>query len=237
MYGKLFESTFTGSMYGKGPIVFSVWSYVIAHTKPDGMVELNPLMLAGIIGCQASEIEAALEYLCSPDNSSRTKEAEGRRLIKEGEYLYKTVNYSTYNSVRNEPQRREYNRIKKQESRARIAAREASQPMSNHPVKPRQARQPTHTHTHTQKEEEESAAAIDHQIEECPRDMDAASEYLAFGRWCQEKGQAPTFTRWRRWVLRAKESGRYAKQKPRPPTEAEIQAERRRIIAQAEQAG
>jgi hypothetical protein len=127
-------------MYGKGPVVISTWAYAIAHTKPDGLVELNALLLAATLGCKPGEVEAAIEFLCSPDSKSRTKTDEGKRLIREGEYLYRTVNHSLYNSVRNEPERREYNRIKKQESRARQSA-------SIHPVKHGQTCQPMQTHT------------------------------------------------------------------------------------------
>ena len=80
-------------------------------------------------------------------------------------------------------------------------------------------------------EAEPSAA---HWILECPRDMDSGLEHRAFCEWCGEKNQVPTYVRWRRWVLRAKESGRYAKTKPRPPTDEEVQAERRKIIAAQE---
>jgi hypothetical protein len=43
MYGKIFEQTFTGSMFGKSPLTFAVWAYVIANTKPDHRVELNQM--------------------------------------------------------------------------------------------------------------------------------------------------------------------------------------------------
>src|SRR5215471_14011906 len=93
MYGKLYECTFTGSMYGKGAIMFATWSYVIAHTKPDNLVELNPVMLASTFGqCTPEDVEQAIETLCSPDPLSRSKKLEGRRLIKKGEFMYFIVN-------------------------------------------------------------------------------------------------------------------------------------------------
>ena len=49
MYGRIFESMFTGSMVGSGPLVFAVWAYVLAHER-DGLVELNLLLFATIIG-------------------------------------------------------------------------------------------------------------------------------------------------------------------------------------------
>lgn len=122
MYGKLFESTYTGSMYGKGATVFAVWGYAIAHTKPDGSVEINPKMLAGAIGESVDEIAEALDFLQRPDDESRTKSEDGKRLIREGEYLFRVVNFSHYRSIRNDEERREYNRQKQAESRARRAS-------------------------------------------------------------------------------------------------------------------
>ena len=122
MYGKLFRSTFTGSMVGKGAVVFAVWGYAIAHTNQDSLVEINPVLIAAMIGCQTTDVDAALDFLCAEDPRSRSKNDGGKRLVKEGEFLYRTVNYLDYNAIKNEPARREYNRIKKRESRARQTA-------------------------------------------------------------------------------------------------------------------
>jgi hypothetical protein len=118
VYGKFFASTFTGSMYGAGPDVFAVWAYVIANTH-DSQVELNPLMMAGTLGTTVERVEAAIAYLCAPDPRSRSKECEGRRLIREGEFAYRVPTFAAYRSIRNEEERREYNRIKKAEQRQR----------------------------------------------------------------------------------------------------------------------
>lgn len=110
MYGKHFQSTYTGSMYGKGALVFAVWGYVIAHTK-DSYVEINPIQLAQILGdVSKDEVVAAIEYLCSPDESSRNKDHDGRRLIREGEYLYFVPTFTHYHSMQNSDDRREYMR-------------------------------------------------------------------------------------------------------------------------------
>lgn len=118
MFGKFFASTFTGSMIGAGPEVFAVWAYVIANTH-HSTVELNPVLLAHMIGAEPKAIEDAIAYLCAPDPSSRSKVAEGRRLIREGEFAYHVPNHEHYRSIRNEDERREYNRIKQAESRER----------------------------------------------------------------------------------------------------------------------
>ncbi len=119
MYGKIYEQTFTGSMYGNGSHIFAVWSYVIAHTKPDAMVELNPAALASMIGEDISRIEQAIEHFKSPDVRSRSKEFEGRRLIQKGEFIYFVPQYHKYHGFANNKERREYFAAKKREQRQR----------------------------------------------------------------------------------------------------------------------
>lgn len=118
MWGKFFASAFTGSMTGAGLNVFAVWGYVIANTV-NSQVELNPKMLAPILGTTETEVVTAIEYLCEPDPHSRSPAAEGRRLIQEGAFAYQVVNHQAYRAIRDEQDRREYNRAKKAEGRAR----------------------------------------------------------------------------------------------------------------------
>lgn len=110
-YGKAFESTFKGSMVGAGRTVFAVWFYCIANAKPPGLVELNPVLLAAIFGdCDASEVQKAIDFLCSPDEESRTPVEDGRRLVQEGNFLFRMPTWPIYNALRKEEERREQNR-------------------------------------------------------------------------------------------------------------------------------
>lgn len=118
MYGKHFESMYEGSMYGAGIAVFAVWGYVIAHTK-NSRVEINPRVLANTLGATAKEIEGALAVLMAPDAESRHKEHDGRRLLREGQFQYLVPSWSVYQQIRNEAERREYNRLKQAEHRAK----------------------------------------------------------------------------------------------------------------------
>lgn len=104
-------------MIGSGLNVFAVWNYVIAKTRR-GVIELNPELLAFILGCDAKEIQSAITFLCSPDKRSRSKDHGGRRLIQEGEYQYRVVNWKMYDGIKSEADRREYNRRKQAEYRA-----------------------------------------------------------------------------------------------------------------------
>lgn len=118
MFGKFFASTFTGSMMGAGPEVFAVWGYVIANTH-GSQVELNPRLLSAVIGTSPETIQRAIDYLCAPDPNSRSKVEDGKRLIREGEFAYRVPNFEAYRAVRDEEDRRAYNRRKQAESRAR----------------------------------------------------------------------------------------------------------------------
>jgi len=120
MYGKIYESTFTGSMVGTGTNVFAVWRYVIANTKPDNQVELNPRILSAILGTTDAEVASAIDFLCSPDSRSRSKEFKGRRLIKRAEFLYFVPQADKYRGIPNERERRQYFRDKKREQRERL---------------------------------------------------------------------------------------------------------------------
>jgi hypothetical protein len=95
-FGKIFDSVFTGSLFGSGPTVFAVWSYVIANAEPPGTVELNPALLAACIGTGVDEINRALEFLTSPDPESRNQDEEGRRLIKIRAFTYFVVSFEAY---------------------------------------------------------------------------------------------------------------------------------------------
>jgi hypothetical protein len=114
MYGKSFESKYSGSMVGAGAMRFAVLDYVITMQKPSrewgSVVEINPVLLAVIIGEKQADIEEAIGFLCAPDLKSRSKEEGGRRMVKVGEFLYRVVNGAKYRAIRDEEERRTQNR-------------------------------------------------------------------------------------------------------------------------------
>ena len=118
MYGKFFAHAFTGSMMGAGLNVFAVWAYVIANTC-GSQVEVNVKLLSLLLGASEEDVEDAIKYLCSPDEKSRNPAKEGRRLVHVAGFTYEVVNHETYRRIRCEDDRREYNRQKKAESRAK----------------------------------------------------------------------------------------------------------------------
>ena len=118
MYGKAFESQYEGSMYGAGINVFAVWNYVIAKAHY-GTIELNPKLVAAVLGGTVEEVVEAIEFLCAPDPESRSKLEEGRRMVKEGQFQYRVVNWENYQLLKTQEARREYNRVKQAEHRAK----------------------------------------------------------------------------------------------------------------------
>ena len=121
MYGKLFERAFTGSMFGAGPVFFAVWAYVVAFTKEDHHVELNPQLMAATLGCTPEEVETAIQVFCRPDSKSRCKDHDGKKLLPvEGtSFLYFVVTHDTYRNMKSNEDLRAYNREAKARSRAK----------------------------------------------------------------------------------------------------------------------
>lgn len=132
MYGKSFESKFEGSMVGAGINVFAVWDYMTTKARA-GRVEVNPKLLAFTLGGDESEIISALEFLQKPDPNSRSKLEDGRRIIKEGQFQYRLVNWEFYQIIKNQDDRREYNRGKQAEYRAKKKIDGWRAPMSKKP--------------------------------------------------------------------------------------------------------
>lgn len=140
-FGKLFASTFTGSMFGAGEHVHAVWAWCIANASRDGFVEINVTAIAAFIGTTDERVEDALAYLQAPDPRSRTPKEDGRRLAHEGGFQFRIVNHATYRAMKDDNERRAYFRQKQRESRARRKAK-ASNGLSNK-VKPGQAKSMT----------------------------------------------------------------------------------------------
>ncbi len=100
----------------------TISQYVIANKSLDGTVELNPRVLATLIGCTLEDVQHAIAYLSSPDPESRNPTHEGKRLLKVGQYLYDVVSHEVYSALKNSEELKAYNRKMKAESRAKNKA-------------------------------------------------------------------------------------------------------------------
>jgi len=95
-YVKIFQTMYTGSLYGAGMHVFAVWGWILAHKDENGLVEVNPRLAANELGGTVKQVEEAIGYLCAPDPNSRSTEEEGRRLVKVSQFGYRVVNDTKY---------------------------------------------------------------------------------------------------------------------------------------------
>lgn len=130
-------------MYGAGSPAFALMSYVIANMKPDKtvgfQVELNVKDLANRIGESEETIQKGIDFLCAPDDQSRSSEGEGRRLIKIGSFDYRVVNGVHYAEIRNEEERREKNRLRQIKHRLKIPASQEKPPSEKYRSRERRA--------------------------------------------------------------------------------------------------
>jgi hypothetical protein len=60
-----------------------------------------------------------IDYLCQPDPDSRNTAHDGRRLVREGSFQYFVPSHEHYRKMQSMEDRREYNRVKQQEYRAK----------------------------------------------------------------------------------------------------------------------
>ena len=105
-YCKVFPTMYTGSMYGAGIHVFAAWTWILAHKDEEGVLEINPSVVAAELGGTVKEILDALKYLTAEDLNSRSPDNNGKRLIRTGQFSYQVVNHMKYRELGKD--RREY---------------------------------------------------------------------------------------------------------------------------------
>lgn len=213
MYGKHFESTYTGSLFGSGALVFAVWGYVIANTR-NSLVELNPVQLAAVIGgVTADQVQQTIDFFCAPDPNSRSKKEDGRRLLRKGQFLYFVTTFADYAGMRDEGARRDYMKDYMKDYRKHHV-----NPSVNS-SKPPLAHSDTDTDTDTDKNKRERrASALPHDFGLTPERVAYASKQNvqnvqnvmeAFVNHHKAKGSLMKDwdAAWRTWVLREAKYG------------------------------
>ena len=140
-YTKLFGTIVASTIWREDKETKIVWITMLAMADKDGIVEGSIPGLADMARVTVSECQKALECLMSPDQFSRTKDHDGRR-IEEVDGGWHLLNHAKYRAKMSADERREYFRIKKQEERAS----KKCQQMSN-TVKDSQRHVPLVTHT------------------------------------------------------------------------------------------
>lgn len=107
MFTKLFSSITTSSIWNEDNNTRILWITMLAMSNKEGYVSASVGGLAHEARITKEECEKALKILSSPDEDSRSKEFEGRRIeIIDGGF--QLLNHAKYRAMRSEEERREY---------------------------------------------------------------------------------------------------------------------------------
>jgi len=126
---------------------------MLAMSNKDGDVLASVPGLAKMAGITLEETEDGIARFQQPDRYSRTPDFDGRRIetIDGGWHL---LNHAKYRRLMSEEERREYNRKKQAEHRARVSARSSMTVNDSQEMSAMSA----HTEANTDTEEEEEQA-------------------------------------------------------------------------------
>ena len=117
-YTKLFNSILASTIWRESHATRLVWITMLAMANKRGEVEASVPGLADMAKVTRLECVQALQILMAPDPDSRSQEFQGRRIeAYDGGWLI--LNFTKYRTRVVADERREYNRVKQQESRKR----------------------------------------------------------------------------------------------------------------------
>jgi len=123
VFGKLFASMYDGTLASNGPWQALVtFQQLIILADQEGNIDMTPQAVARRTSLPLEIIQRGIEELAKPDPMSRTPDEEGRRIVLLEEHRswgWRIVNYQKYRELRKAEDRREYLRVKQQESRER----------------------------------------------------------------------------------------------------------------------
>lgn len=125
MYAKVFTQIFDSSI-AENYRYRHVFEDLLKLADKTGVVDMTPEAIARRTNCPLDEIQAALQYLALPDDRSRSKEHEGRRIIpvdSRRDWGWIIVNYEHYRAIQDEESRRAAWRNAKAKQRSRKSKR------------------------------------------------------------------------------------------------------------------
>lgn len=120
-YTKLFGTIVASTIWREEKETKIVWITMLAMANKNGIVEASIPGLADMSRVSLAECKEALVCLEGPDEYSRTKEHEGRR-IRPVDGGWEVLNHAKYRAKMNADERREYLTGKQREYRAKTKA-------------------------------------------------------------------------------------------------------------------
>lgn len=134
-FSKLHGSITRSSVWGLPDKIRIVWVTMLAMADRDGVVEASVAGLAHEARVDKESCKAALGVFSSPDEDSRTKDYDGRR-IAEIAGGWRLLNYEYYREKMNPDEVKEKNRIRQARWRERhkVGVVGKSRPMAGEPA-------------------------------------------------------------------------------------------------------
>src|SRR5690606_17191981 len=108
-YTKLFSSITESTVWGEPYATRIVWVAMLAMADARGNVFGSVPGLARRANVNLEEAERALDSFRAPDQYSRSKEADGRR-VEDIDGGWRLINHGKYRTIRGSDERREYKR-------------------------------------------------------------------------------------------------------------------------------
>ncbi len=120
-YTKLFNSILASTIWRADNVTRIVWITLLAMADKNGIAEGSVPGLADFARVSIKDARKAIANLSAPDEDSRTKEHNGRR-IEAVDGGWRIINHAKYRAKMSADERREYNRVKQAEHRQRASA-------------------------------------------------------------------------------------------------------------------
>lgn len=119
-YVKLFNSILASTIWREPNHVRVVWITLLAMAGKDGVAEGSIPGIADLARVTVEEARDAIRRLQEPDEDSRSREHEGRRILPvDGGFLL--LNHAKYRQKLSADERREYLKLKQRERRQRLS--------------------------------------------------------------------------------------------------------------------
>lgn len=121
MYGKIFDTIYDGTLAGHWEAIVTMQQLIVLST-PDGVVDMTPEAIAGRTTIPLKIIKKGLDFLSKPDPYTRTPGEDGKRIVLLDDHRpwgWRLVNHGKYMRLRNLEQKREADRERMAEKRAK----------------------------------------------------------------------------------------------------------------------
>lgn len=126
MFAKVFYQIFESSI-SEDHVARHVFMDMLVLADEEGVIDKTPEAIARITNVPLEIVKRAIFLLCQPDERSRTRDEDGRRLClidDHRDWGWRIVNYLKYRGIRDQEARRISNRSYKRDQRAKEKAAE-----------------------------------------------------------------------------------------------------------------